>query len=171
MAARHERRAEVSETVMHFGGYLRREREARGKTLAELSRATKIKESLLELLEEARLGELPAPVFVRGFVAAYARELGIDGEDAIKRYQAHAARFEADRAAQVVPLQPPSPPDDAPAIRSPLAALTGDKRKVGVVMVVLLILVVATLTLSFLLRQGPSGDDRLSALPPAARSV
>src|SRR4051812_25692701 len=51
----------------HFGTYLRRGREARGLSIADLSRATKIKESVLELVEAARLEALPAQVFVRGF--------------------------------------------------------------------------------------------------------
>src|SRR3954466_4551296 len=49
----------------NFGSYLRRGREARGLSIADLSRATKIKESVLELVEGARLDALPAQVFVR----------------------------------------------------------------------------------------------------------
>src|SRR5512146_2256996 len=67
----------------HVGTYLRGKREARGMTVAELSRATKIKESSLVALEEARFDALPARVFVVGWVAAYARAVGADSAEAV----------------------------------------------------------------------------------------
>src|SRR6185436_1199755 len=69
-----------------FGGLLRSARQRKGLTIADLSRATKIKESQLERLEAAALDALPAEVFVVGFIKAYAREVGIDGAEALRRY-------------------------------------------------------------------------------------
>src|SRR5207302_1760165 len=65
------------------GTYLRKQREARGMTLAELSRATKIKETSLVALEAARFDSLPARVFLRGWITAYARAVGADAGKAI----------------------------------------------------------------------------------------
>jgi cytoskeletal protein RodZ len=74
----------------HFGSFLRRQREARGITLAELSHATKIKEQILQLLEDAALESLPARVFVVGYVGAYARAVGADEDEAMARLKLHA---------------------------------------------------------------------------------
>jgi cytoskeletal protein RodZ len=137
----------------HFGNWLRSRREARGLSLAELSRATKIKERLLELLELGKADALPAPVFVRGFVSAYARAVGADEKEALERLGP---------AGHTVLETAPLPPkvfvevDDQPEPGS------GAPRRLGVVMVVLLILVVATLTLSLLLRHGAAPGGGIS---------
>jgi cytoskeleton protein RodZ len=131
-----------------FGAFLKRGREARGLSIAELSRATKIKEHSLELLEESRLDVLPATVFVRGFVCAYAREVGIDQAEALSLLKRALPAIEP----PLPPLPVPPPPVGAPPPESE------NRRRVGVALVVLLILVVATLTLSLLLRHGRAGD-------------
>ena len=63
-------RAEAMNRESHVGVFLRTQREARGMTVAQLSRATKIKESSLVALEEERFDALPARVFVVGWVGA-----------------------------------------------------------------------------------------------------
>lgn len=69
-----------------FAGWLRAARERSGVSLDEIARITKIQRRTLERLEEARFDELPADVFVRGFIRNYARVVGISGEEAITRY-------------------------------------------------------------------------------------
>jgi DnaJ-class molecular chaperone len=60
------------------GARLRRARLRRGIELDEVSRITKINAVYLSFLEEGRFAELPARVYVRGFVAAYASCIGLD---------------------------------------------------------------------------------------------
>lgn len=154
----------------HFGTFLKKRREARGLSLADVSRATKIKETNLELLEAARLEALPAQVFVRGFVTAYAREVGIDEMEALRRYRAHlaSAGFDEPRAQRLDDSR--AAPADAPEAHDESSTVP-DRRRFGVVMVVLLVLVVATLTLSLLLRHGRADNPGLSEwLSPSARS-
>ncbi|HVN75602.1 MAG TPA: helix-turn-helix domain-containing protein [Thermoanaerobaculaceae bacterium] len=62
------------------GERLRRTREETGISLEALSHRTRIRRQLLEAIEAERFGELPQRVFVRGFVFAVARELGLDPE-------------------------------------------------------------------------------------------
>jgi hypothetical protein len=71
---------------LHFGGRLRDKREERHLSLGDLARLTKIPERSLERLEAGRFDELPAEVFVRGFVRSYARAVGLDPEDMARRY-------------------------------------------------------------------------------------
>jgi cytoskeleton protein RodZ len=73
-----------------FGDKLRREREMRGITLAEMSESTKISTRHLESLEKEEFGSLPGGVFNKGFVRAYARFLGIDEDEAVADYAAVA---------------------------------------------------------------------------------
>ena len=125
-----------------FGGLLRSARQRKGLTIADLSRATKIKESQLERLEAAALDALPAEVFVVGFIKAYAREVGIDSSEALTRYRAALPKPQIIETALIE--QP-----EAPSVQ-------GGKR-LGVALVVFLILIVATLTLSLLLRHANPG--------------
>ena len=69
-----------------FGDRLRRERELRGVTVAEIAESTKISKRSLEALESEEFDALPGGIFNRGFVRAYARYLGIDEEQAIADY-------------------------------------------------------------------------------------
>jgi cytoskeleton protein RodZ len=71
-----------------FGDKLRREREMRGVTLAEMSESTKISKRWLEALEQEEFDILPGGVFNRGFVRSYARFLGINEEQAVADYAA-----------------------------------------------------------------------------------
>src|SRR5215469_13169765 len=69
-----------------FGDKLRREREMRGITLAEIAESTKISSRWLKALEEEQFEVLPGGVFNRGFVRSYARFLGINEEQTVADY-------------------------------------------------------------------------------------
>lgn len=71
--------------VEAVGAYLRELRERRGISLDEVSRQTRVPSRYLEALEASRLAELPAPVFVRGFIRAYCQALGEPPEHALAR--------------------------------------------------------------------------------------
>jgi len=70
-----------------LGEYLKREREIRGITLEDISRVTKINLRMLKALEENEYTVLSAPLFVKGFIRAYCRFVGLDGDDAVLRYE------------------------------------------------------------------------------------
>jgi transcriptional regulator with XRE-family HTH domain len=71
-----------------LGQYLRREREARGVALEDIARVTRIRRQHLEMLEADRHDALPATPFVRGFLAAYAKQLGLPPDEVVGRYHA-----------------------------------------------------------------------------------
>jgi hypothetical protein len=60
------------------GARLRRSRLRRGLSIEDVSRVTKVKPGYLELIEEEGFSRLPARVYVRGFVMAYATCVGLD---------------------------------------------------------------------------------------------
>jgi cytoskeleton protein RodZ len=70
-----------------IGKYLKRERELRNISLEEISTATKIRKFLLAAIEEDRHDLLPTPVFVKGFLIAYGKYIGLDPGDVVLRYE------------------------------------------------------------------------------------
>jgi hypothetical protein len=69
-----------------FAAWLREGRSARGLTIEDVARITRIQQRTLERLEDGRFDELPADVFVRGFIRNYARCVGICPDEALARY-------------------------------------------------------------------------------------
>jgi cytoskeleton protein RodZ len=60
------------------GERLRAAREASGLTLETIARRTRITLRVLEAIEATDIAHLPAPIYTRGFVTSYAREVGLD---------------------------------------------------------------------------------------------
>jgi len=77
------------------GARLRRCRVRRGLELDQIASITKVNPRYLACIEEERFDELPAPVYVRGFVHAYARCLGLDPGPVASAY---LERFERARS-------------------------------------------------------------------------
>ena len=68
------------------GAQLRSTREARGLTLETMAHRTRVQPRILTAIEENDLRSIPPKPFGRGFVRAYAREVGIDPERAVQDY-------------------------------------------------------------------------------------
>src|SRR5687767_15066864 len=57
---------------------LRHARERLGLSLRDIADRTKIRTTILGAIENNETDRLPPPIFTRGFVKAYAREVGLD---------------------------------------------------------------------------------------------
>jgi len=68
------------------GAWLRRSRLRSGLEIDQIATVTKINPNYLRYIEEEKFEELPAPVYVRGFVGAYARCIGLDPERIVSSY-------------------------------------------------------------------------------------
>jgi cytoskeletal protein RodZ len=97
-----------------FGEELKRERELRDISLKEISEATKISIRFLEALEQNNYDILPGGIFNRGFIRAYARFIGVDGEEMVNAYAHEMAQREARTAGPAL----------AAAAAAPAGALT-----------------------------------------------
>ena len=73
------------------GEALRAAREARGLTIEDLTRTTKIGGPILIALEHGDVHKLPATIFTRGFLKAYAKEVGLDPDETADLYLARLA--------------------------------------------------------------------------------
>ena len=69
------------------GEILRRARQAKDLSLRQLSLLTKIGSTMIEAVEAGDLDRLPEPVYLRGFVMTYAREVHIDPDRAWRDYK------------------------------------------------------------------------------------
>jgi flagellar biosynthesis protein FlhG len=88
-----EDRPETPEAVIDpsaevTGALLRKVREIRGLELSDISQRTKISERYLRALEEEQFTDMPAAVYVRGYVTEYARALRLDPQRAAESYLA-----------------------------------------------------------------------------------
>ena len=64
--------------VAGIGQTLRATRERRGITVEQVAQDTRISLRFIEALEDEQFDELPAPVYVRGFLRSYANYLKLD---------------------------------------------------------------------------------------------
>jgi len=70
-----------------LGLYLRGLREAKGMSLDDIARSIRVGRPHLEALEGDTLAELPAPVFVKGFIRAYCEYLECSPDHALALYR------------------------------------------------------------------------------------
>ncbi len=75
------------------GQRLKRGRELRGLSLADVAASLKLSLRFIEAIEQDRYDQLPEPVFVRGYMRSYARLLQLDEADVVAKFdQALEAR-------------------------------------------------------------------------------
>lgn len=72
--------------IPYRGTSLRQLREQLGIDLKTIAAQTKINPRILESIENEELDRLPAPVYLKGFLKAYARVLNIDPQRLIEGY-------------------------------------------------------------------------------------
>jgi cytoskeletal protein RodZ len=73
--------------MTEFGQLLRQAREAKGVSLAQAERATRIRRDYLEALEAHEFAHLPATTYARGIVRNYAAYLGLDPAEMLAGYE------------------------------------------------------------------------------------
>ena len=76
-----------------IGQKLEAARQAKGVTVSEAGRATKILSKFIEAMEADDFGALSAPVYAKSFIKMYAQYLGLDARPLVDDYVAqHAPR-------------------------------------------------------------------------------
>jgi len=137
---------------------LRAERQKRDVSLEHIAEVTRIPMRSLQLLEAGEFEALPGDVFVRGFVKAYADCLELDTPEVIERYT--ACRTPEPPAAlhlEAVGDEQSGDPVEVPAPM--LSREAPPRRTIGVTFALILLLLIATLTISYFLRSTDSGTD------------
>lgn len=85
--------SELAGEVEYGGSLLRRLRESAGASLDEVAEITKVGKRHLIAIETNDFAALPAAVYTRGFVAEYARVLGLDAVKVTKSFMALYAKY------------------------------------------------------------------------------
>jgi cytoskeletal protein RodZ len=79
-------------TLRDFGRYLQAHRHAKGLSLDDVAQLTRVTPANLQHIENESLDKLPASIFVKGFLRAYAEAVGADAREAVSRYEARCRR-------------------------------------------------------------------------------
>jgi len=96
-----------------LGELLRETRQEKRASLAEVEKATKIRQKYLEALEEGDHTKLPGEAFVRGFLRNYALYLGLDPDEVMALYKEEGGET------TVAPIQPVARPLSSPSWLTP----------------------------------------------------
>jgi cytoskeleton protein RodZ len=75
------------DAALSLGARLRSARKARALTLEQVSQRLHLEESMLRAIEDDRYAALGAPVFVRGYLKAYAGLLGLPEQSVLDAYR------------------------------------------------------------------------------------
>ena len=82
---------QASLNIGTIGQRLESARQAKGVTVSEAGRATKILSKFIEAMEADDFGALSAPVYAKSFIRMYAKYLGIDAHPLVDEYIAQHA--------------------------------------------------------------------------------
>lgn len=78
----------------HVGEVLRRRREERGYTLADLAATLRIRQPYLDAIEQGRWHELPGHAYTSGFLRTYATTVGLEPGPILSRFKQETAGTE-----------------------------------------------------------------------------
>lgn len=137
-----------------LGETLRAAREARGLTLAEVERRTRVRTTYLAALENEDLAPLPPRVYVEGMVRVYGACLGLDREELLRQLDAALG------------------PASRPGVQAHLRSLPGPSSALpsAVATAVIVVLLLLLAGLGYLLWQGET-EPAIGLQMPAARGA
>jgi cytoskeletal protein RodZ len=138
----------VQRSTIGVGPALRKARQARGVSIAEASRDTKIRQEFIQALEAEEFDRLLGDVYVRGALRSYSTYLGLPADRVLSRY--------AQLAGEIVPAAPVAPPVTEPVVGAPRRR---DNHRLVAMVAVTLVAVASALGIL---------SSRNSAPPPAS---
>jgi cytoskeleton protein RodZ len=129
-----------------FGVSLKRERELRGISLAEIAKTTKISVRLLEAIEKDRFDILPEGVFRKSFIKSYAKYLGMNEDQILNKY---VLEVQPSTASQSAPVKP---------TRSFRVTLAGSRRSLLLMFGIFLMVLAVSCGFWYLTRPSHNGE-------------
>jgi cytoskeletal protein RodZ len=123
----------VQRSTIGVGPALRKARQARGVSIAEASRDTRIRQEFIQALEAEDFDRLLGDVYVRGALRSYATYLGLPADRVLSRYSSAAG--------DVVPTAPGPPTATDPVVGAPRRR--DNHLLIGMIAAVLVVLAVA----------------------------
>lgn len=138
-----------------IGTTLKRAREQKRMSVAEVSRVTRIPVATLDAIEGDRFDDLPGEVFVRGFLKSYAQAVSVAPSEVLARYTSSRS------VAIATPLPAPST----------VTAVRDGGRRIGVAIAFVVLLVLVTLALSIVLTPRGHGVPAELSRAPAPQTT
>ena len=127
-------------------------REQRNKSVADVARETRIPLWILQNLEEDKLEELPATVYLKGFIQSYCRCLAFDPSEALRVFEHQLHRADQTMAVPKEDVSLLSYQNVGPALEA----------RAGLSLIHAVVLVVAALTFLVALFGTDGGSDSQS---------
>jgi len=94
--------ADEADRLGAFGRWLARERELRGLSRDEVTRATRLAPGVVEALESADRARLPPRAYAVGYLRSYAGAVGLDADEVVLRWEEALAEAPAAEGAPAV---------------------------------------------------------------------
>jgi cytoskeletal protein RodZ len=158
-----------------LGEELKRRREERNISLADISEATRIGTRFLKAIEADNYSILPGGIFTRSFIRAYAKQVGLNEDEAVARYQQQVTGQTVEAQAQPLPqaeqvvrqITPPEKRARKPepiTYHQPATRMSWPTIIIGAGIAVFIVLIVWALVQKF--GSGPPEQATTSAPPP-----
>lgn len=104
-----------------IGEKLRKAREAKGLSISDIEKTTKIQSRYLEAIENNEFDKLPGDFYVRAFIRQYAQIVGLDGKELLNEYSeapvnevSNEDYAEAEQPAEEEEAEPEEPEEPEP---------------------------------------------------------
>ena len=104
-----------------IGEKLRKAREAKGLSISDIEKTTKIQSRYLEAIENNEFDKLPGDFYVRAFIRQYAQIVGLDGKELLNEYSeapvnevSNEDYAEAEQPAEEEEAEPEKPKEPEP---------------------------------------------------------
>jgi len=146
---------------MDIGTTLRTARQRQELSLEQLAATTKIPVGVLQAIERNDFEHVPRGIFARGFIRAYAREVGLDPEETVGQFLEETGDVISSMATMQAAEQAPADEEIDDRQFDPAASASGPG--LGYVLIVAALLVAI---ISFN-RSAASGGATATAAPPA----
>ncbi|MEZ4269401.1 MAG: helix-turn-helix domain-containing protein [Myxococcota bacterium] len=156
-----------------LGQVLKAAREARGMTVDQVAQITKVSGQILHGIEDGERLGLPEPVYLRGFVRAYAIAVGIDPHEVLRLVR---NEIDSDRRAAAPNMRAPGGHsnhrlDKGAGSRILFGDAVESRRGLHASHVVLLLLAVGIFFAAWLISGQRTGDVAASAAPESPPEI
>jgi len=160
----------------NLGQRLKTRRTEKGLTVEEVSEATRIPVHQLASLESGQFDNLPALVYVRGFIRAYARLLAMDERELLDEFNTLADQKQRNEVAGLIDEYEGLPTQKAMRLKTVISSAEPKKRKFIISPLIGGLIIVLALILGFyyffsLRDGGPEGELSGTVITPSAETI
>ncbi|HYP28412.1 MAG TPA: helix-turn-helix domain-containing protein [Blastocatellia bacterium] len=151
-----------------LGEELKRRREERGISLSDISESTRIGTRFLKAIESDNYSILPGGIFTRSFIRAYAKQVGMNEDEAVSLYNQQVAPAGAEQGQQGQPV------DEVRTRRSEPIVFHGAPTRANWPTLIIaggIIFFVGIIVVALVKNLGQGSETQTASNPPAAQAT